>query len=91
MPTSARPNSQTLKFHSPVSPDPLNASLAQVPKVTPPQKKNPRSANSYRPCVRIAKTRLLRMFIDVIKLLEIFNSQQVHVRFTAKKMRPEPA
>jgi len=38
MPTSARPNSQTLKFHSPVSPDPLNASLAQVPKVTPRKK-----------------------------------------------------
>ena len=36
--------SQTLKFHSPVSPDPLSASLARVPKVTPPLK-NPRSAN----------------------------------------------
>ena len=41
----AHPLAISWQFHSPVSPDSLNACLlAQVPKVTPPLK-NPRSAN----------------------------------------------
>ena len=43
-PPRAKSWRQTLKCHSPVSPDPLNARLLdRVPKVTP--SKNPRSAN----------------------------------------------
>ena len=41
----ARLNSQTLKFHSPVSPDPLNARLLGFPESPP--RKYPRSANDW--------------------------------------------
>ena len=39
------PNRQTLKFHSPVSPDPLNVRSFGFPKSPP--LKNPRSANAH--------------------------------------------
>ena len=41
----ARLNSQTLKFHSPISPDPLNARLLGFPESPP--RKYPRSANDW--------------------------------------------